>query len=95
MTKATVELIRSVAGHKFSRYHFRIAYKRGLTCLKYVRKFTMNAMYEVGLAPDVTRFLAGEKPRTVLEEHYIDVERMAEQQYTKYLKYLARLRRKI
>ncbi len=97
ITPETLELIREAVegGFRINKDSFRVAYRRGLTRLKYVRKFAMNAMYSSGLTPDVIRLLAGERPKTVLEEHYIDVERMAEQQYPKYLAYLAQLRRRI
>ena len=97
VTPKTLELIREAVrrGFDINKDSFRVAYRRGLTRLKYVRKFAMNAMYSSGLTPDVIRLLAGERPKTVLEEHYIDVERMAEQQYPKYLAYLAQLRRRI
>ena len=97
LTPETVELIREAVGKGFrmTKNRLRIAYRRGLTPAKYVRKFAMNAMHAVGLTLDVIRLLAGEKPRTVLEEHYIQVERMAELQYPKYLAYLAQLRRRI
>ena len=97
ITPETLELVRKAleSGFNINRYKFKVAYRRGVTRLKYVRKFAMNAMHSVGLTLDVIRLLAGEKPRTVLEQHYIDVERMAEQQYPKYLAYLAQLRRRI
>jgi len=97
ITPETLELIREAVkkGFSLNKDSFRVAYRRGLMQLKYVRKFAMNAMHSVGLTLDVIRLLAGEKPRTVLEQHYIDVERMAEQQYPKYLAYLAQLRRRI
>ena len=97
ITPETVKLIREAVrrGFNVNKDGFRAAYRRGLTQLKYVRKFAMNAMHTAGLTLDVIRLLAGEKPRTVLEQHYIQVERMAELQYPKYLAYLAQLRRRI
>jgi len=98
ITPETLELIREAVKGRITANKSTLSnyYKRfGITPLKYVRKFAMNAMHTAGLTLDVIRLLAGEKPRTVLEEHYILVEKMAEQQYPKYLAYLTQLRRRI
>ena len=69
----------------------RLRQRRGLLAAKYVRKFAMNMMRRLGLSRDVVQLLAGEKPRGVDAEHYIDVEKLAEQQYPRYLSYIRKL----
>ena len=68
---------------------------RGLVRPKHVRKFAMNMMRRSGVSRDVTQYLAGQRPRGVDAEHYIELEMLAERQYNQYAKYLERLRHKI
>ena len=73
----------------------RVFQRRGLVRPKYVRKFAMNMMRRLGMSRDVVQYLSGQRPQGVDAEHYIDIERLAEQQYANYAEYLAQLRRRI
>ena len=73
----------------------RVFQRRGLVRPKYIRKFAMNMMRRLGMSRDVVQYLSGQRPQGVDAEHYIDIERLAEQQYAKYAEYLAQLRRRI
>jgi len=98
MTPETLGLIReTVASGDLPTYVAvqRVFQRRGLLWPRYVRKFAMNMMRRLGLSRDVVQLLAGERPRGVDAEHYIDVEKLAEQQYPLYLDYLRRLYAKI
>ena len=61
---------------------------------KYVRKFAYNMMRKMGIDRDVAMWLNGRKPESVDERHYTDLELLADQQYPRYMAYLAELRRK-
>jgi len=59
---------------------------------KLVRKFAYNMMRRCGLDRDIAMWLNGRKPQGVDPEHYLDLERLADKQYSRYAAYLDKLR---
>jgi intergrase/recombinase len=95
MTEATFKMLAKaplepLGCQAASRYYTKMRFIQP----KYVRKFAFDSMIGLEIPESVADFIEGRVPKRVGAKHYMALRRQADRFYSRYDKYLKKLREK-